>query len=677
MKTMFVDIECYKNYFFVGFKRESDGRRAGIEKSCRTGGEYDTDRVRRILKQYESVGYHSLTYDIPMIILSLREGITTEELKEASDRIIKGNIPWWEVEDALDIEIPYWLKKQHIDLIEPQPNGGFTSLKTLNGRMMGPQMQDLPYKEDTILTEDEMEVVSDYCLNTDLDATHLLWKTLKEPLDLRRSLSDRFDRNFMSKSDAQIGEAIVKMRVEQATGTKVKRPSNQTGKKFKYPVQDWMKFETPELQQFLEDVRNTEFEIGPDGKTISPDSLKDRLIRLGGMDYSVGIGGLHSTEKRRALRSTIHRILVDADVASQYPSIILMLGLYPAALGPIFLEVYRAIRDDRLKAKKRAKEIYDELPGVNDPDRIAELKKELVQCQVRDKGGKIFLNGVYGKLGSRYSILYAPHLLVAVTLTGQITLLMLIEQALKRGIGVVSGNTDGVLFDCPRELYNGLVKDALKDSPLKEVCDAWEKTTSFTLEFAEYDSIFNSSVNQYFALKMNGGHKRKGIIFNPWGAHKDDFDPIRGQLMKNPQMTICSDAALNRIKHGTPVEETIRASTDMRQFVTVIKADGGATWNDEYLGKVVRYYWAVDGQPIYYARTNATGNNNKVQKTDGAWECMLLPEQIPDNLDYQKYINEANGILEDIGFYGPDLKVKLPRVTIKNHKEYMRQLLWA
>ena len=671
MQTMFVDIECYKNYFFVGFKRLSDGRRLGVEYSERTGMTYDRDRVRRILRKYESVGFHSLTYDLPMLWLSLQDDITPADLKKASDRIIKGDLNWWDVEEALGIEIPAWLKKQHIDLIEPQPNA-HASLKILNGRMHGKQLQDLPYPEYTILTTDQMTVVSDYCLNVDLDATHSLFETLAEPLELRRSLSDRFERNFMSKSDAQIGEAIVKLKVEQSTGRRVKKPGNSAGKTFKYPVQDWMKFETPELQQFLEDVRNTEFTIDSKGKTISPPSLDDRKIKIGGMWYSVGIGGLHSTEKRRAVKSNKTHILVDADVASQYPSIILMMGLYPEALGPIFLEVYRSIRDDRLKAKARAKEIYDELPGVNDPDRIAELKKELVQCQVRDKGGKIFLNGVYGKLGSRYSILYAPHLLVAVTLTGQITLLMLIEKAVKMGIDVVSGNTDGVLFNCPRDKYDGLIKDSLKPSLLKEICDDWEKTTTFKLEFAEYKAIYNGSVNFYYALKNNDGHKRKGDIGNPWNTHKDDLDPIRGQLMKNPQMTICTDAALARIKHGTPVRETIKNCTDMTQFVTVIKAAKGATWDDEYLGKVVRYYWSVDGMPILSSEANVSGNYNKVQKTDGARECMLLPDSIPADLDYERYVQEAESILEYVGFYGPDMTVKMPRVTIKNHKEYLK-----
>ena len=56
---------------------------------------------------------------------------------------------------------------------------------------------------------------------------------------------------------------------------------------------------------------------------------------------------------------------------------------------------------------------------------------------------------------------------------------------------------------------------------------------------------------------------------------------------------------------GTPIEDTIYGCTDIRQFVTVIKADGGATWRGDYLGKVVRYYWSTDGDPIFKAKPHA------------------------------------------------------------------------
>lgn len=308
--------------------------------------------------------------------------------------------------------------------------------------------------------------------------------------------------------------------------------------------------------------------------------------------------------------------------------------------------------------------------------RIAVLEAEKLACDVKDKGLKISLNGVFGKLGSRYSILFAPHLLLATTLTGQLTLLMLIERAVRAGIDVLSGNTDGVLFKCPRDWFEGIQKDKLVGGFLKELCDQWEKDTGFELEFAEYLSVYNQSVNSYFAIKADGGHKRKGPLANPWNKDPSDHDP-RAQLMKNPQATICSDAALALIKHGTPIEDTIYGCTDIKQFVTVIKADGGATWRDGYLGKVVRYYWSTDGDPIFKAKAHAkTGNRPMVPKTEGCAPCMTLPDELPDDIDYARYIKVTREILMDIGFdRRPPPPPKLVRMTKANTAPILH--LWA
>ena len=352
----------------------------------------------------------------------------------------------------------------------------------------------------------------------------------------------------------------------------------------------------------------------------------------------MGIGGLHSTEAGRSLHTDDERVLVDADVASQYPAIILSLGLAPKSLGKDFLKVYGDIKAERLIAKKAGD-------------------------KVKDKGLKIALNGCYGKLGSPYSVLYAPHLMIATTLTGQLSLLMLIEMAERAGISVVSGNTDGVMFHVPRHLYDGLDRDRPRASVLADVTGEWERITGFDLEFGEYRSIHNQSVNSYFAIRADGSHKRKGPLGNPWSPDPCDFD-LRSQLMKNPQATICSDAALARIKHGTDVAETIRACRDIRQFVTLIKATGGATWKDEPLGKTVRFYWSTEGAPILKTTPHpSTGNVPKVPKTDGCRPCMDLPPEFPSDIDYARYEEEAENILTDLGFHG-DIPPPRKRIRI-------------
>lgn len=621
--VVFCDTECYRGLWYVAFKRQRDGMRIGFEKSHRC--RLDAERVRRIMRRNTVVTFNGMTYDVPMIYLAL-SGVPNEDLKIASDRIIKGGMKWWDVERELEIVIPKAI--DHIDLTEPNP-AVMQSLKILNGRLHGRRLQDLPYPPDANLTEEQMDDVIDYCLHSDLDATENVFNALKEPLELRVALGKQYGMDFRSKSDAQMGEGIIKKRIEQLTGKKPEKNPPKPGTMFRYEVPDWMAFDSPQLNEVLDIVRETEFVIKADGKVDFPKAFEKFKIKIGGSTYKMGIGGLHSTEANRVGRSTDSHVLIDADVASQYPSIIMKLGLYPKALGRDFLKVYGGLIQDRLVAKKN-------------------------KDKVRDKAGKIALNGAYGKLGSRFSVLYAPHLLIAVTLTGQLSLLMLIEKAEAAGIPVISGNTDGVLFQCPRSEFGGLDGDQLKDSVLKEITDWWQGVTGFKLEFAEYLSIHNQSVNSYIAIKADGKVKRKGPIGNPWSARPDEND-VRAQMMKNPQMTICSDAVLEFLLSGKPIEQTIRGSTDIRGFVTVINATGGATWRDDYLGKAVRYIWSTDGDPIIKVKPHpTTGNRPKVPKTDGCRPVMTLPDEMPDDIDFERYIAEANKILGEIGYCEAD-----------------------
>lgn len=93
-----------------------------------------------------------------------------------------------------------------------------------------------------------------------------------------------------------------------------------------------------------------------------------------------------------------------------------------------------------------------------------------------------------------------------------------------------------------------------------------------------------------------------------------------------------------------------------RVLVVGIKADGGATWREGYLGKVVRYYWSTAGDPIIKVKAHpTTGNRPKVPKTDGCRPIMTLPDDysVPTDLDYRRYIEEARSILANIGYQQP------------------------
>lgn len=629
--TLICDIEIYRNYLLIAFKRISDGKVRWFEMSDRAT--FDLDVVRRIMLQNLIVTFNGEGFDVPLIFYAL-SGATVAQVKQAADRIINGNVRKWDVEKLTGVRVPR--EVDHIDLIEPQPNA-FASLKTLNGRLHGPKMQDLPYPPDAILTHEQKDLTTLYCGN-DKDATHRLFDALEGPLALRQVMGEQYGIDLRSKSDAQMGEQIIKRRVEQLTKQRVEKVETPAGTTFPFKIPDWLEVEHPDLRAIVEQLRVAEFTVRHDGKINGPKWLDDCSVTIGETAYTMGIGGLHSIEANRAVHSNEDHQLIDFDVASYYPAIILNSGLYPRSLGREFLEVFRQIRDERVAAKRSG-------------DKTAA------------DGLKIALNGCFGKLGSPYSVLYAPHLLMAITIGGQMALLMLIDQAERAGISVVSANTDGVVFRCPRDM----------ESQLMEITRAWEEATGFELESTRYRSLYSASVNSYIAVKEDGKTKVKGPGWT--GRHDGD---MRTQLMKNPNMEVCMLAVIELITKGTPLEQTIRACADIRDFVTIVNVKGGGTWRGEYLGKVVRYIWSTDGDEILYKDPHpTTGNYKKVSKTDCCRPVMELPSDLPADLDYARYVEAAQRILMDIGYRDRPPEMKAIRVLKRFRYDWLALSLAA
>jgi len=358
-------------------------------------------------------------------------------------------------------------------------------------------------------------------------------------------------------------------------------------------------YNTLSKRETLRAIIDTEFTLTEKASIQLPTWLAQKKIKIGGSEYQMGIGGLHSCEKKRHVVCDDDHVLRDADVASYYPSIILQQGLIPENIGIGFTKVYSNIYETRLAAKASGDKVTaDSL--------------------------KITLNGSFGKLGSRFSALYAPDLLIQTTITGQLSLLMLIEMLEDVGISVVSANTDGIVVHFHKSLQR----------TYEEVCWDWELRTSYELEFTDYRALYSRDVNSYIAIKPDGSIKGKGAFADP-------------TLMKNPQFVIINDAIKAYLGSGTPIESTVMSCQDVTKFLMVRSVTGGAVWNDTYLGKAVRFYYsnAVDPETcIRYAK-----NSNKVPISDGCVPMMQLTSSVPKDMDRARYIRMAKETLKDFG----------------------------
>ena len=590
-----IDTECYSNVWFLAAKHK-DTKQTQFFQVPGMDGE-DRQDLKDFMKSNHTVSFNGIKYDLPMIAHAA-SGASSEELKALSDLLITSGKPSWQVCNEEGISVPEsWLVK-HIDLIEVAP--GMASLKIYGGRLNCPKMQDLPLDVNLPVPDDKLQPLIDYCFN-DLEVTELLLNTLWQQLQLRDSMSKKYGINLRSKSDAQIAEGVIRSLVQASLGKQLSKPKTNIHSVY-YEPPEYIQFKSPHLQEVLERIKETEFMIHvKNGSVCMPEWLADTRIRIDGAQYQMGIGGLHSCEKQQYIAAGDDHVLADWDVASMYPTMIINQNLAPENMGGHFTKIYKGFVTQRLAAKHSGDKVTSDTL-------------------------KIFLNGSFGKFGSMYSMLYSPKLLIQTTITGQLSLLMLIETVTEHGIRVMSANTDGVVMYCPKEM----------ESLMDELTFGWMMTTDMMLERTSYKALASRDVNNYCAVKPDGKVKGKGI-FAPPG------------LMKNPDRIIIYDAVSAFLAKGTPIAETIHNCTDITRFVTVRKVSGGAMWRDEEIGKAIRFYHSADvpkDECIVYAK-----NQNKVPNSDGCRPLMQLPNTFPDDVDYDYYIEQAEELLHEVGYH--------------------------
>ena len=628
------DVETYRNFWYVAFKCLANGKFVAFERSP----DYDFNpmKLRWMLWRFCLVGFNSSTYDIPMVELAAA-GLSCNELKEASDFIIKSGQNWGTKKvTPFDIEKKYRIqigRYNHIDLFNVCPvNGGVSanpaSLKLYSGRLHAERMQDLPFPESHILTAEDAAVVRPYCCN-DLANTELLFNELAPELKLRMEMSDEYGIDLRSKSDAQIAEAVINSELQKVLGYYPRKPTLAADLVLQYNAPDFISYRSQQLRDIFEVVKNVRFYLDGLGSPIMPDEIDKLKVKIGNSVYKLGMGGLHSNEKKVAHFATDEIILADNDVESFYPRIILNQKLFPPHLGEAFLQVYNQIVETRIHAKAQA------AACKKAGDKAGAKKWKTIADSL-----KITINGSFGKLGNKYSTLYAPQLMLQVTITGQLVLLMLIEMLEDAGISVISGNTDGIVSKYHKDRHNDV----------RAIIAEWEKRTNFKTEETRYSAVYSRDVNSYVAIKTDGGDEEARFLderlgVKTKGAYCERGSALNSILSKNPEALVCSDAVISFLKNGTPVEKTIRECKDIRRFVSVKNVKGGGEKNGVYLGKVVRWYYpkGETGHISY------VGSGNKVGKTDGARPLMDLPTEFPDDVNYEWYINEAVDMLYDCG----------------------------
>jgi len=511
------------------------------------------------------------------------------------------------------------------------------SLKRLEFEMDLENIEEMPiHHTKTDMTKEEVVTTINYCIN-DVQATyqfylitigkceHPLYKGNNQ-IELRQDIEQEFDIPCLNYSDSKIGDEMIKKYYCQEKNITYKElPKKGFFRKevfVKKCIAEYVAFQTDELKQFL--LRIKKMKLG------MQDDFKEEIHFYGNV-YSFMKGGIHTENKPEVFEANDEYEIIDWDVSSYYPAIIINNGRYPQHLGKEFLRGYKQMFDKRLELKPLAKK-DKKIKGI-----VGALK--------------LAVNSVYGKSSDMQNWIYDRQLTMFTTITGELSLMMLIEAYELRGIHVISANTDGVTImikKCDIEL-------------MKAINEWWMNLTSYELERTDYQKIIFSTVNDYIAIKTDGEIKKKGDFLT-------DFE-----LHKNKSARIVPLALEAYYVHNIPIATTIMDHNNIFDFCLRQKSSKDfhyEGWNrargeKTVYNKLIRYYVSNTGEKLLKVKNpECTTNAVDVSQVEaGEWVCTVC-NFLPKNTDvdtaginYQYYIDKAERIVHKIALNGKKRKI--------------------
>lgn len=641
MNVLIYDIETMQELFLVCIYNPETDVMHEFEVSKNTNQIDAFVRLTEQYKEYYWVGYNSLRFDSQVVEWIIRNYDQWHELgalevcakiaQKAADTIHDANY------DVFPEYKEEWLSNKQIDLFRVNHydnKNRRVSLKRLEFEMDLENIEEMPiHHTKTNMTDEDIQLTKDYCRN-DVMATYAFYNVTtgntdhplykgNNQIELRQDIEEEFGIPCLNYSDSKIGDEMIKKYYCQEKGIQIadlpKKGYFRKEVEAKRCIAEYITFQTPELQQFLKHIKKQVFTMTDDFK---------ESLQFYDNTYTFAKGGLHTENKPKIFEADDDTLIVDWDVSSYYPAIIINNGRYPAHLGKEFLLGYKAMFNRRLELKPQAKK----------DKRIKGIVGAL----------KLAVNSVYGKSSDMQSWIYDRQLTMFTTITGELSLLMLIEAYELNGIHVISANTDGVTIMVTKD----------KIDKMHELNKWWMETTQYELERTDYAKIIFSTVNDYIAIKTDGEIKKKGDFLT-------DFE-----LHKNKSARVVPIALEHWFVNDIPVADTIRNHTNIYDFCLRQKASKDFHYegktkdgNTTVYNKLIRYYVSNTGEKLLKVKNpECTSNAADVSQVEaGDWVMTvcnhLTKDHSLDNINHAYYIERAERIVHKIQLEGKKRKV--------------------
>jgi hypothetical protein len=651
-KVYVYDIEVFQNIFHCSVKNTETGEIYKFEISERK------NQLRELVKFFKQVdsyikwgdfyttdleikseiifcGYNNLHYDNPIInyIIEYEDKLMSYNVATICSSIFNlSRTITTSTED--DIETwKHWKYQIWFDTFDLltmlYSNKLRVGLKEIQVTMQYPNVQEFVCDWSKPLPLEDFDNMIDYNIN-DIESTAELLNRCKKDIDLRIAIEDEYGVRVLSKDGVNIGMKILTQKYLEKTGLTWWDIEGLRSPMDYIPLKDvilpFIKYDSPILQRVLDDMKSQIVSPGRKG-------YENNFI-FNGLRYTVGVGGIHSKNDPEIIIPKEDEMLIDIDVASLYPSMLIEYKFYPKHLGPEFLEVYSQIKDERIEAKHNGDKVKNETL-------------------------KLALNGLSGNLQNQHNFCYSPFAVMQIRINGQLLLLMLAERLTQIGCRIVQANTDGLFVLLKKSIYEQANK----------ICQEWEQLTRLTLEEERFEAMYQYAINDYIAVKE--GYKETK---NPDLIKTKGMFITKVLLGKGLSAKIIPEAIIKYFVDGIPVEDTIKGCTDIRKFLMSEKTgkqwhveymnqeqqrtnrfyastNGGYLWKWKYTGhaegEVVEYYEPYVGRQSYIAKEKSYQNMLTASGVTllNKFDDKPIEER---KINYRYYIYEAYKIIRDL-----------------------------
>lgn len=455
-------------------------------------------------------GFNNKFYD-NSILKAILCGANNATVKDISDYIIDGNKPWTH---------PFLATcRANFNTFDLKDDMYETlSLKAIEGHLGLPIMESpIDFDIDRPLTPSEVELVVKYCQN-DVIITGKILTMRRDYLNSKLIIGQM--KNIAGHK--ALFKTNAKLTAEYLNANHV---SFNDERNYQFPRNLKLEYIPEVVLSFVNKIKD---------KSIPDDVVFQSKLafKIADCTCTVGFGGMHGAVAAYHEIANIDRLIINIDVASYYPNLVINDGYCSRAVYDP--SVYEELVKNRLEAKR-----------LGQTDKANALK--------------LICNTTVGAMYSKGNELYDPLMFRSVTITGQLRLIELARRIVEKckTIKLIQINTDGMALSINTYEYGAF----------KEACQAWEHDTGFVLEEDLLKEIVQKDVNNYLTIDMHDKVKIKGGILVRGIS-------TAGAWNINNNANIIAKAIVDHFTKNKSVELTISECNTPVEFQYIVKTTG-------------------------------------------------------------------------------------------------------